>query len=126
MGPHPRTVEHKAPSTLYAWASQGSLQEPVIEAGPGGPGSGRKASQPFVLGQLPPWPFQSLLPPPSSFGAEKLLAPQRHNHTACVSSCVGSSVTCHGSISPDTATARGCPDARCVIGVLLSLWPPSC
>lgn len=40
--------------------------------------------------------------------------------TASVNSCGGSSMTCHGSVIPDMAIARGCPNANCVIEPLAS------
>lgn len=86
-----------------------------------------KASQAIsVLGWGSPRPLGTPLPPPFGFGAENPWFPQRDNHTGCKSSCGCSSTTCHRGVIPATDTARGCPIARCVIGIPLSLWPLSC
>lgn len=80
---------------------------------PGGPGSGRKASQSFELGGVAPWPNWS---PPSGFGTEKLLVPSDGQPHKVCEQLQRQSTTCHGSIVSDTAAARACPHARCATG----------
>lgn len=117
-------MEHRAPCKLYPWAFGGGLWEPEL---------GGRLMDP--AGKAPPSPLceaglhhASVGPPvpTSGFGAEKPLVPSAgHPHSMCEQLWWQLHDLSRKHL-PDTATARGYPNASRIIGIPLSLWCLSC